>query len=102
MKRFLALLSITIAVTSCGSSSSQSDAQKDAISVAASFYPIEEIVRRVGGTHVSVVGLTPAGEGAHDVQLTAKNLDELANASAVFYISDGFQPDVEKAVTSLP
>jgi zinc transport system substrate-binding protein len=102
MKRFLALLSISLAVTACGSSSSQPDAQKDVISVAASFYPIEEIVRRVGGTHVSVVGLTPAGEGAHDVQLTAKNLDELANASAVFYISDGFQPDVEKAVTSLP
>ena len=102
MKRLLALLSISLAVTACGSSSSQPDAQKDVISVAASFYPIEEIVRRVGGTHVSVVGLTPAGEGAHDVQLTAKNLDELANASAVFYISDGFQPDVEKAVTSLP
>ena len=102
MKRFLALISITIALTACGSSSSQPDAQKDVISVAASFYPIEEIVRRVGGTYVSVVGLTPAGEGAHDVQLTAKNLDALTNASAVYYISDGFQPDVEKAVASLP
>ena len=102
MKRFLALISITIAMTACGSSSSQPDAQKDVISVAASFYPIEEIVRRVGGTYVSVVGLTPVGEGAHDVQLTAKNLDALTNASAVYYISDGFQPDVEKAVASLP
>ena len=69
MKRFLALISITIAVTACGNSSSQPDAQKDVISVAASFYPIEEIVRRVGGSYVSVVGLTPAGEGAHDVQI---------------------------------
>ena len=102
MKRFIALISITIAMTACGSSSSQPDAQKDVISVAASFYPIEEIVRRVGGTYVSVVGLTPVGEGAHDVQLTAKNLDALTNASAVYYISDGFQPDVEKAVASLP
>ena len=102
MKRFLALISITIAVTACGNSSTQSDAQKDAISVAASFYPIEEIVSRVGGTHVSVVGLTPAGQGAHDVQLTAKQLSVLSSASAVFYISDGFQPDVEKAVASLP
>ena len=102
MKRFLALISITIALTACGNSSSQPDAQKDVISVAASFYPIEEIVRRVGGTYVSVVGLTPVGEGAHDVQLTAKNLDALTNASAVYYISDGFQPDVEKAVASLP
>jgi zinc transport system substrate-binding protein len=36
------------------------------------------------------------------VQLTAKQLDVLSSASAVFYISDGFQPDVEKAVASLP
>lgn len=102
VKRLLALISITFAVAACGSSSTQPDAQKNAISVAASFYPIEEIIRRVGGTYVSVIGLTPAGEGAHDVQLTAKNLDALANSSAVFYISDGFQPDVEKAVASLP
>jgi zinc transport system substrate-binding protein len=70
--------------------------------VAASFYPIEEIVRQVGGTHVNVVELTPAGQGAHDVQLTAKQLNVLSSASAVFYISDGFQPEVEKAVASLP
>ena len=62
MKRILALISITIAATACGTSSAQPDAQKDVISVAASFYPIEEIVRRVGGTHVSVVVLTPAGQ----------------------------------------
>ena len=89
-------------MTACGSSSSQPDAQKDVISVAASFYPIEEIVRRVGGAHVNVVELTPAGQGAHDVQLTAKQLTGLSTSSAVFYISDGFQPDVEKAVASLP
>ena len=71
------------------------------ITVAASFYPIEEILRQVGGTHVNIVELTPAGQGAHDVQLTAKQLNVLSSASAVFYISDGFQPDVEKAVASL-
>ena len=36
------------------------------------------------------------------MQLTAKQLNVLSSASAVFYISDGFQPDVEKAVASLP
>jgi zinc transport system substrate-binding protein len=36
------------------------------------------------------------------VQLTAKSLDQLTSAQMVFYISDGFQPDIEKAVSSLP
>jgi len=100
----IALLAAVI--TSCSgtssSTSSEPAATTDSITVAASFYPIEEIVRRVGGTDVNVVELTPAGQGAHDVQLTAKQLTVLSSASAVFYISDGFQPDVEKAVASLP
>ena len=88
-----------VLVASCSGTTSSTP---DAITVAASFYPIEEILRQVGGTHVNVVELTPAGQGAHDVQLTAKQLNVLSSASAVFYISDGFQPDVEKAVASLP
>lgn len=107
--RIIPTIKITLfalVVASCSGTSSSTSSEPttspDAITVAASFYPIEEIVRRVGGTHVSVVGLTPAGEGAHDVQLTAKQLNVLSSSSAVFYISDGFQPDVEKAVASLP
>jgi zinc transport system substrate-binding protein len=107
--RIIPTIKITLfalVVASCSGTSSSTSSEPttspDAITVAASFYPIEEIVRKVGGTYVNVVELTPAGEGAHDVQLTAKNLDALANASAVYYISDGFQPDVEKAVASLP
>ena len=102
VNRFLAVASLVLALSACGGSSSQVDANKTQITVAASFYPIEEIVRKVGGTHVNVVELTPAGQGAHDVQLTAKQLTVLSTSSAVFYISDGFQPEVEKAVASLP
>ena len=101
MNRFMAVASLVLALSACGSSSSQVDSNKTQITVAASFYPIEEIVRQVGGTHVNVVELTPSGQGAHDVQLTAKQLTVLSSASAVFYISDGFQPEVEKAVASL-
>jgi zinc transport system substrate-binding protein len=102
VKRFLAVASCVLALSACGGSSSQVDTDSTQITVAASFYPIEEIVRQIGGIHVNVVELTPAGQGAHDVQLTAKQLAVLSSASAVFYISDGFQPDVEKAVASLP
>ena len=94
-----------VAVSSCTESDSSTAtprADRDKISIAASFYPIAEIVTRVGGADVDVVTLTPPGEGAHDVQLTAKSLDKLTSADVVFYISDGFQPDIEKAVASLP
>jgi zinc transport system substrate-binding protein len=100
----IALFAVLVASCSgtTSSTSSEPTTTPDAITIVASFYPIEEIVRQVGGTHVNVVELTPSGQGAHDVQLTAKQLNVLSSASAVFYISDGFQPDVEKAVASLP
>ena len=104
VNRFLVVASCVLTLSACGGSSSQLDTDTNTtqITVAASFYPIEEILRQVGGTHVDVVELTPSGQGAHDVQLTAKQLNVLSSASAVFYVGDGFQPDVEKAVASLP
>ena len=106
--RFLRLLVPAIcgvALISCSGTDTTTDSttsKQATITVAASFYPIAEIVSRVGGDNVDLVALTPPGEGAHDVQLTAKSLDQLGEAELVFYISDGFQPDIEKAVASLP
>jgi len=71
------------------------------ITVVASFYPIEEILTTVGGAHVKVIGLTPPGQGAHDIELSAKTIDAASRASAVFYLGDGFQPNVEKVLTSM-
>ena len=95
----------SLMLVSCGDTNSTVNPGTDdspSITVVASFYPIAEIVSRIGGTDINVIALTPPGEGAHDVQLTSKNLDTLSSANLVFYIGDGFQPDVEKAVSSLP
>jgi len=69
--------------------------------VAASFYPISEILERVGGNSVRVVNLTPAGTDAHEVELTAKQLQDLQNAKITFYLGEKFQPSIWKAIASL-
>lgn len=73
----------------------------DGITVAASFYPIAEIVQRVGGDKVNVLNLTPAGTDAHDVELTAKQLQELQDAKVTFYLGEKFQPSIYKAISSV-
>jgi len=70
--------------------------------IAAAFYPIEEVVRSVAGDSVDIFTLVPPGQEAHDYEPTAKQVGKLQSAQAVFYLGDGFQPDVEKAVASLP
>jgi len=70
--------------------------------VAASFSPIEEIVRAVAGSAVEVVAIVPPGEEAHEYEPTAQQLQHLENARFVAYLGGGFQSGVEKAIDTLP
>ena len=99
--RLIPLLAVSALLVSCGNSESN-NTDADRLTVAASFYPIAEIVQRVGGDDVELLALTAPGVEPHDSELSAKQLDELATTDIVFYIGGGFQPDVEKAVASLP
>ena len=74
---------------------------EDVLVVSAALYPIAEIVQRVGGDAVEVVNLTPPGTDAHDVELTAKQVQKLEESDAVFYFGDNFQPGTQKAITAL-
>lgn len=89
------------ALSACGDGSDAAPSSKG-FTVAAAFYPIEEIVRNVGGDHVEVIDLTPPGGAPHDLEVTPKRAEALERASVVFYIGKGFQPAVEKALTGLP
>jgi zinc transport system substrate-binding protein len=101
--RIITLLALTGLLVSCGDSQENTPASTaDRITVAASFYPIAEIVQRVGGDDVELLALTAPGIEPHDSELSAKQLDELSKANLVFYIGGGFQPDLEKAIASLP
>ena len=70
--------------------------------VAASFYPLAEIVQAIGGDQVEVLNLTPVGVGPHDLELKPQDLENLEKAALVVYLGKGFQPLVEKAATQLP
>ena len=67
------------------------------LDVSVGFYPYEFVTRRVGGPEVRVENLTPAGGEPHDLELTPRQVAELASADLVVY-SRGFQPAVDEAV----
>src|SRR5262245_44547328 len=77
----------------CGSSGDDGREQ-----VVASFYPLAFAAERIGGTHVSVTNLTPAGAEPHDFELTPKDVAHIQKADLVLYLSHGFQPAVEKSL----
>ncbi len=64
--------------------------------VVAAFYPLFEAAQRVGGAHVQVTNVTPAGGEPHDIELSSRQLDRIEDAAVVLYFGHGFQPGLEK------
>ena len=99
-RNLLAIAVVSVAVlTACTNSSSGDDDNR--IVVSASLFPVAEIVTQVGGDAVQVVTLTPPGSDAHDVELTARQAERLAESDVVFHLGDDFQPGIQKAIESL-
>jgi zinc transport system substrate-binding protein len=69
------------------------------LSVLASFYPLQFVAERVGGTRVAVTNLTSPGAEPHDLELTPQDVAAVSDAGLVFYLS-GFQPAVDDAVAN--
>jgi zinc transport system substrate-binding protein len=87
----------------CGSddsAGSDTTAPTDRLRVSAAFFPLEEAARAVGGDLANVDGVTPVGQGPHDVQLDPTQVEDIEAADLVFYLGRGFQPQVEDAVAN--
>ena len=86
MKKFWALLLITAVfiVSGCGSAGSGKNADGK-ITVAASFYPMVEFARAVGGSHAEVYTMIGDGIEPHDWEPSARDLTRLAKAKVFVY-----------------
>jgi zinc transport system substrate-binding protein len=68
--------------------------------VAVAIGPLEELVQRVGGQYVTVTNLTQPGVEPHDAELTGDQIEELLTSDLVVYLSRGFQPAIEAALSN--
>ncbi|MCS7173455.1 MAG: zinc ABC transporter substrate-binding protein [Armatimonadetes bacterium] len=64
--------------------------------VVASFYPLFEFTRRVGGDRVEVRQLVPPGAEVHHYEPTPRDVLTLRRASLLLYNGAGLEPWVEK------
>jgi zinc transport system substrate-binding protein len=67
-------------------------------SVVAAFYPLAFAAQQVAPEGTAVGNLTPPGAEPHDLELTARDIERLREASLVVYVGSGFQPAVEDAL----
>jgi zinc transport system substrate-binding protein len=90
------LLVVATAFGAAACSDDEQAARNDGVTkVVAAFFPFAEAGREVGGRGVEVVDLTPAGGEPHDLEITPKQVDEIATADVVLVMGRRFQPAVE-------
>lgn len=109
----LAGLIASIALVLSGCSAPKSDSAADASGevaavaagelpvVAVSSYPLAFVAQSVGGDEIRVLDLSTKGGHAHDMELSPSQIKELSSADVALYLSQGFQPAVESAITQV-
>ncbi len=113
MKKFLApalaaLLFVSLLV-GCGagnrpaaSGSSSGDAGSPAaLSVVASFYPMYDFAEKIGGDHVTVTDLVPAGTEPHDWEPAPTDITTLEKADVFIYSGAGMEHWVTSVLNTL-
>jgi zinc transport system substrate-binding protein len=81
-----------VAAAGCGGETATHDR------VVAAFYPLAFAAEQVAGDAADVENLTPPGAEPHDLELTARDVGRIRDASLVVYADEGFQPAIESAV----
>lgn len=71
------------------------------VAVAASFYPLAEFSRQVGGDRVAVVTLTPSGAEPHGFDPSPQDVVTLRQAEVFIYAGAGFEPWAERLLPDL-
>lgn len=116
MKRFSKMLPVLLAgvmafsLAACGNSTATNLNQSQDQSTAAqenqkllvytSFYPLYWVTSQIGGEHVNVKNVVPAGVEPHDYEPTTKDIVDMSKASVFVYSGTSFEAWVEKAVSN--
>jgi zinc transport system substrate-binding protein len=93
------VLFLGTALAACGGG--ETEDEDGSLVVVASFYPLAEAARRVGGPDLTIHNLTPPGVEPHDLELAPDDLELLLTADVVLYVGAGFQPAVEDAIADV-
>jgi len=80
-----------------GCTSTGSDAGGHRLSVVTGFYATQYLAEQIGGSQVQVISLTPPGAEPHDLELTSRQVVQIAKSDLTITLP-GFQPAVDDGI----
>ena len=90
------LVALALLAAGCGTDDpSVTAAQQGRPVVVTALRPLADVIERVGGDDVVVIDLIPVGSSPHELELTARQREEILGADLAVVLGKGFQRDVE-------
>jgi zinc transport system substrate-binding protein len=91
----LGAVAVLATLAGCGAGTPRQPGEP--VRVVAGFYPLQFVAEQVGGDRVTVKNLVQPGAEPHDLELSPRQVADVADADLVVYLA-GFQPAVDQAV----
>ncbi len=97
---FIISLITIILLSACGAKTTtkeEATTGTEVLSIYTTVYPLQYFTERIGGDHVEVTSIYPAGADEHTFDPTQKDMMALADSDLFFYIGLGLEGFVENA-----
>ncbi|MCS1352721.1 metal ABC transporter solute-binding protein, Zn/Mn family [Mechercharimyces sp. CAU 1602] len=79
----------------------EKEMEQERLLVFTSFYPLADFADKIGGEHVEVTMIVPAGVDPHEYEPSAKDLAHLSKADVFLYNGAGFESWAQRATSML-
>lgn len=97
IKKIVLTLALLVGISAGIAAAVRSQPQQDnKLQVAASFYPLYDFAKQIGGDKISVQNLTPAGTEPHDYEPSPKTLITAERAKVFIYNGGRLEPWTDK------
>ncbi|WP_166238270.1 metal ABC transporter solute-binding protein, Zn/Mn family [Paenibacillus turpanensis] len=100
-KRVLSTFTVVVFIFVLAACGNRAQLEEGKINIFTSFYPLYDFASQIGGEHVHVVNLVPAGVEPHDWEPKSRELADIRNAELFIYNGAGFESWVHDFLNSL-
>lgn len=92
---------VLLLVLAVACSTNQTSPEEGKVRVVTSFYPLYDFTKKIGGEHVQVTNLVPAGVDAHDWAPKSRDVVHMTEADLLIYNGLGFEGWLDDFLDSL-
>lgn len=97
----ITIIAVIITAFAINKNDRNNSAENKGIKIVASFYPLAEFSRQVGGKDIEVINIVPPGIEPHDFEPTPRDIIKIYSARIFIYNGSGFDPWAEKIAPEL-